>query len=156
MVMWLLIITLLAIGLALIIIELVFIPGTTIVGLLGVIFTMFGIVISYRHFGSDIGFYILMGTLVTTCVALFYSFRTGAWSRFSHKSSIDSKVNEGMLSHIEVGAEGKAVTTLRPVGKVEFASGEFEVRTLGTYIEKGTHVRIKNIESNQIFVEPIV
>lgn len=154
--MWLLIITLLAIGLALIIIELVFIPGTTVVGVLGVIFAIFGIVISYRHFGSDIGFYILMGTLITTCVALFYSFRSGAWTRFSLKSSMDSKVNEGMLSRMEVGEEGKAVTTLRPVGKVEFANGEYEVRTVGTYIEKGTLVRIKNIHSNQIFVEPVV
>lgn len=156
MLMWLLIITLLAIGLALIIIELVFIPGTTIVGVLGVIFTIFGIVISYRHFGSDIGFYILMGTLITTCVALFYSFRSGAWTRFSLKTSIDSKVNEGMLTRMEVGEEGKAVTTLRPVGKVEFANGEYEVRTVGTYVEKGTLVRIKTIDSNQIFVEPVV
>ena len=62
MFMWIIIISLLAIGLSLIIVELVFIPGTTVVGLLGLIFTIVGIVVSYRHFGDDIGFYILIGT----------------------------------------------------------------------------------------------
>ncbi len=68
MFMWIIIISLLAIGLGLIIVELVFIPGTTVVGLLGLIFSIVGIVISYSHFGNDIGFYILLGTLITTLV----------------------------------------------------------------------------------------
>src|SRR5687768_11921605 len=95
--MWIIIIALLTIGIGLIIVELVFIPGTTVVGLLGLIFSIVGIVISYNYFGNDVGFYILIGTLVTTLIALFYSFRSGAWTRFSLKSSMDSKVNEGML-----------------------------------------------------------
>ena len=82
MFMWIIIISLLAIGLSLIIVELVFIPGTTVVGFLGLIFTIVGIVVSYRHFGNDIGFYILIGTGVTTLVALFFSFRSGHGTAF--------------------------------------------------------------------------
>ena len=77
MFMWIIIISLLAIGLSLIIVELVFIPGTTVVGLLGLIFTIVGIVVSYRHFGNDVGFYILIGTGVTTLVALYLKFSFG-------------------------------------------------------------------------------
>lgn len=156
MIMWIVIISLLVIGLGLIIVELVFIPGTTVVGLLGLIFTGVGVAISYQHFGSDIGFYILMGTLVTSLVALFFSFRTGAWSRFALKSSIDSKVNEGITVNLKVGDEGVTISTLRPVGKAEFKAQTIEVKTSGQYIEQGQHVKIVQIENNQILVEPII
>lgn len=153
--MWIIIISLLAIGLGLIIVELVFIPGTTVVGLLGLIFSIVGIVISYSYFGSGIGFYILMGTLVTTVVALFYSFRSGAWTRFSLKSSINSKVNEGMLNILNVGDEGTTRSPLRPMGTAEFGSQNYEVRLLGSFLEVGTRIKIVQIQSNQIIVEPI-
>ena len=155
MLMWIIIISLLLIGLALIIVELVFIPGTTVVGLLGLIFAIVGVVISYSHFGNDIGFYILLGTLGTTMAALFYSFRSGAWGKFSLKTSSDSKVNEGMMDTIRIGDEGVTVSMLRPIGKAEFNSKTFEVKTSGNYLERGEKVKITQIESHQIVVEPL-
>src|SRR5688572_21874170 len=155
MVMWIVVLSLLVIGLALILVELVFIPGTTLVGLLGLIFTIVGLVISYNHFGSDIGFYFLMGTLVTTLVGLFYSFRTGAWSKFSLKTSIDSRVNEGATQFLKVGDEGLTMSALRPMGKVDFQGQNFEVKTLGGYVEAGQKVKIIQIQYNQIVVEPL-
>ena len=156
MLMWIIIISLLTIGLGLIIVELVFIPGTTVVGLLGVIFTVVGIVVSYRHFGNDVGFYILVGTGVSTLLALFFSFRSGAWNRFSLKSSIDSKVNEDMLKVLNVGDEGTARSALRPGGTAEFANQNYEVRTTGSFVDSNTRVRIIQIQSNQIIVEPLI
>jgi membrane-bound ClpP family serine protease len=155
MIMWIVVLSLLLIGLALIIVELVFIPGTTLVGLLGLIFTVVGVVISYNHFGSDVGFNILMGTLATTLVGLFYSFRTGAWTKFSLKSSIDSRVNEGSTDQLKVGDEGITVSTLRPMGKAEFQGQNFEVKTLGGYVEPGQKIKIIQIQYNQIVVEPL-
>jgi membrane-bound ClpP family serine protease len=155
MLMWILIVALLAIGLALIIAEIVFIPGTTLVGILGLVFAIAGIVISYEHFGSDIGFYILLGMGAATAAALYYSFKSGVWTKFSLKSSNQSKVNEGIVSDLIVGDEGKAVSTLRPVGKAKFKNQEYEVKTVGDYVENGTAIRIKLIMLNQIIVEPI-
>lgn len=155
MLMWIIILSLLLIGLTLIIVELVFIPGTTVVGLLGVVFAIVGIVISYSHFGSDIGFYILLGSLTTTLVALFISFRSGAWNKFALKSSIESKVNEGIMASVHVGDEGVTVSTLRPMGKAEFNNKTFEVKTSGNYVERGEKVKITHIESHQIVVEPL-
>lgn len=155
MFMWVIIISLLTIGLGLIIVELVFIPGTTVVGLLGLIFTIVAIVISYRHFGNDIGFYILIGTSVSTLAALFFSFRAGAWSRFSLKSSIDSKVNENMLKALNIGDIGTTRSALRPMGTAEFGNLNYEVRTTGSFLDSGTPVKIVQILSNQIIVEPL-
>jgi membrane-bound ClpP family serine protease len=152
--MWIIILALLFIGLGLIIVELVFIPGTTVVGLLGVIFAGTGVAISYHHFGSSTGFYVLMGTAVVTLITLFYSFRTGAWSRFSLKGSIDSKVNEGALDSLQTGDQGITLSALRPVGKADFNSKVVEVKTQGNYIDAGTRVKIVSIHLAQIIVEP--
>ncbi|HYG17337.1 MAG TPA: NfeD family protein [Ohtaekwangia sp.] len=153
--MWIIILALLAIGLSLIIVELVFIPGTTIVGLLGLAFTIVGIVISYDHFGRETGLYILIGTAAMTAVALVYSFRSGAWTKFSLKTAINSKVNEGMTGALQAGDEGVTVSTLRPIGKALFNDQTFEVKTSGNYVEQGQRVRITHIDVSQIIVEPL-
>lgn len=155
MLMWIIILALLLIGLALIIVELVFIPGTTVVGVLGLVFAIVGILISYSHFGSEIGFYMLVGSTITAAAAIFYAFRAGAWKKFAHKSSIDSRVNEGIMASVRIGDEGITLSNLRPMGKAEFNNQTFEVKTSGNYIERGEKVKITRIESHQIVVEPL-
>jgi membrane-bound ClpP family serine protease len=153
--MWIIILALLLIGLTLIIIEVVFIPGTTLVGVLGVIFIGAAVMSSYRNFGHEVGFYVLLGSSVTTAVALYFSFRSQAWSRFANKSSIKSKVNEGLTLSLNIGDEGVSVSSLKPMGTVQFKSGQFEVKTLGDYVNVGTKVKIVHLESNQIIVKPL-
>jgi membrane-bound ClpP family serine protease len=155
MVMWTIIISLLIIGLVLLIVEVVFIPGTTVVGILGVIFSITGVVISYRHFGNTTGFYVLFSTLLATGGALFYSFKSGTWDRFSLKDTNNGKVNEGLTATLSVGEQGVAVSTLRPSGKAEFKNELFEVRSQGGYVEANTRVRIIEINQQQIIVEPL-
>lgn len=155
MVMWIIILSLLIIGLVLIIVEVVFIPGTTVVGILGLIFSGVGIIITYRHFGDDVGFYILLGSLSVTAVALFYSFKSGAWQRYSLKSSMKSKVNEGITETLKVGDEGVTISTLRPSGKAEINGQIFEVRTYGEYVKPKQNIRVAQIDLHQIFVQEI-
>lgn len=155
MVMWTIVISLLLIGLLLLVVEVIFIPGTTVVGILGVIFSITGVIISYRHFGDETGFYILLSTLVATGGALFYSFKSGTWERFSLKESNRGKVNEGMTDKLSVGDEGISISALRPVGKAEFKNEIFEVKTLGAYVESQKKVRIIEISIQHVIVEPI-
>jgi membrane-bound ClpP family serine protease len=153
--MWIIIASLLIIGLALIVLEVIFVPGTTLVGIIGVIFAGAGVIISYRYYGSEIGLYILSGTAVVTAIALYYSFRSDAWSRFANKSAIKSKVNEGSKASLKLGDEGVTVSSLKPMGTVNFDAGRFEVKTLGDYVNVGTRVKIVHIHDNQIIVKPL-
>lgn len=153
--MWIMIICLLLIGLLLIVVEVVFVPGTTVVGIIGVIFAGSGVIISYRHYGSDAGLYVFLGTAAVAGIALILSFRSKAWTRFANQSAINSKVNEGITSSLLEGEEGIALSTLKPFGKAQFKSGEFEVKTLGDYLDAGTQVIIVSIKSNQIIVKPL-
>lgn len=153
--MWLVVAALILAGLTLIIVEVVFIPGTTVVGLLGLIFTIVGIAFSYSYFGNEVGFYVMLGTGIVSAGALYLSFRKGAWSKFSNKSSIDSKVNEGMAEVLSPGEEGVSISVLRPMGTAEFKGKIFEVKTNGEFVNNGIKVRIVKIQSNDILVEPI-
>jgi membrane-bound ClpP family serine protease len=153
--MWIIILALLLIGLILIIIEVVFVPGTTLVGVIGVIFAGAGILFSYRHYGNDTGLNVLLGTSAVTAIALYFGFRSEAWSKFANKSAINSKVNEGSTAALQLGEEGVCVSTLKPMGSVQFASGQFEVKSLGDYVDVGTKVRIVHIQPNQIIVKPL-
>lgn len=155
MVEWITVISLIVFGLSLVVVEIIFIPGTTVVGIVGIIFLISGIGLGFNYFGSEIGWITLGITSVASGILFYYSFKTNVWARFSLKSSINSKVNEGELAGIEVGQEGSTLSALRPIGKAEFGVKTYEVRTLGKYLESGTKIRIIKIVSNQIIVEPI-
>lgn len=152
---WLVVISLVIIGLALVIAEIIFVPGTTIVGALGLAFLIAGVGLSFHYFGPETG-WITTGTVgVVGGVVFYYSFKADVWGRFALKSSIDSKVNEGAMTALTPGQEGVTLSALRPVGKAEVDGKTYEVKTLGGYVASGQRIRIIQIESHQITVEPI-
>jgi membrane-bound ClpP family serine protease len=144
---------LILVGIALLIIEVVFIPGTTVVGLLGVLFMIAGISFSYSHYGPDTGFFVLIISLTAFAVALFYSFKKGAWKKFSLEKRIESRVNEDKVLELKAGMEGTALSALRPSGNAEFNGEIFEVTTRGDYLAPGSRIRILHIQGNVVVVE---
>ncbi len=155
MIEWITIGSLLFFGLGLVIIEIIFVPGTTLVGVFGFLLLTIGVGLTFKYFGSEVGWTTLGITAVASGGVLYYAFTTNVWGRFSLKSSIDSKVNEGEQDELKEGMEGIALSALRPIGKAELNNKTFEVKTLGKYLDSGSRVRIIKILSNQIIVEPI-
>lgn len=151
---WIIVISLILFGLALIVAEIIFVPGTTLVGVLGFLALIVGIGLSFHYFGNEIGWLTTGGAAIGSAVVFYYSFKTNVWGRFALKSSIHSKVNEGEMEGLEPGQEGIALSALRPVGKAEIGTKTYEVKTLGGYVTAGTRLRIIQIVSNQIIVEP--
>jgi membrane-bound ClpP family serine protease len=151
---WSIVITLLVFGLGLVIAEIIFVPGTTIVGFLGFALMVTGAALSFRYFGSETGWTVVGCTAVASGVVLYYSFKTNVWGRFALRSSVQGKVNDGEMEGLAEGQEGVALSALRPIGKAEWNSKTYEVRTRGEYVASGTKIRIINISSNQITVEP--
>ncbi len=152
---WSTVISLLSLGLILVVAEVIFVPGTTIVGIIGFCFLIAGVGLSFNYFGAEVGWILLGSTSVACGGLLYFSFTTDVWKRFSLKSSITSKVNEGELDQLQVGMEGQAVSALRPSGKAELNNQTIEVKTNGNYVDSGSKVKIIKISSNQIIVEPI-
>jgi membrane-bound ClpP family serine protease len=155
MVEWLAVILLIFFGLGFIIAEIIFVPGTTLLGLFGLIFTIIGVIISYISFGAGIGTIVLIVAGTIGVGALVYSLKSGVWEKFALKGSIDSKVNEGDKEDLQVGEEGITVSSLRPMGKGEFKDRIYEVTTLGNFLTADTKIRIVSLKNNKIIVEPI-
>jgi membrane-bound ClpP family serine protease len=155
MIEWVIVISLIFFGLALVVAEIIFVPGTTLVGVLGFAFLIMGSGLSFRYFGSSIGWITVGVTAASSAVILYYSFSVNVWGKFSLKTSSQSKVNEGELDQLSVGMEGKTISALRPIGKAEINEKTYEVKTSGEYADSGKRVRVIKILSNQIFVEPI-
>jgi membrane-bound ClpP family serine protease len=153
---WVTVISLILFGLILIVVEVIVIPGTTIVGILGFIFLIIGIVFSFSYFGSETGWVTVGVSAGTAGVILYYSFKADVWSRFSSKTKIDSRVNEGELDSLKIGDEGVTVSSLRPVGKAELNGKLYEVKSFGDYLDNGIKIKIIKINSSQIIVEPII
>lgn len=147
--------SLIVIGLVLVVVEIIFIPGTTIVGVFGVLFVLAGIFFTYKEYGSGIGTYTLIGTSVAGGVLLVLSFRSGLWKKFSLTTSIEGKVNEGINKDLKVGDEGTTTSSLRPMGSAEIGNRIVEVRTNGDYLASGTKVRIVRLLDNDVIVEPV-
>lgn len=155
MIEWITVIGLVLFGLGLVIIEIIFIPGTTFVGIGGLAFAGIGVYLSYEYFGSATGTTVLILFAGFSLVIFVVSIRSGVWKRFALKKAIKSKVNEGLALELQVGERGKALSALRPVGKAEFEEGVFEVSTIGNYVEVGQIIQVIKIDINKIFVEPI-
>ncbi|MCL2015021.1 MAG: hypothetical protein FWG68_02100 [Defluviitaleaceae bacterium] len=54
-----------------------------------------------------------------------------------------------------VGREGKTLTALRPYGEADFNGTRFEVSSTGPMIEEGVKVRVTEIVTNKIIVQPV-
>lgn len=150
---WFATIGLVVLGIALIIIEIIFVPGTTIVGIIGLGFFIGGIYLGFDYFDNNIGWIILLGSSVLAAVSLVIAFKSNAWDRFSLKLTSSGKVNEGSMLSIKVGDTGVAVSTLKPYGKAEIGDVEYEVRSDGNYINAGEKIKVVRIDGINIYVE---
>jgi len=152
---WLIVIGLISFGLGLMIVELIFIPGTTVVGIIGFVIYGYGIYLSFQSFGAPVGWSVLSVTAIITIGFTVYSLKTNAWQRFALKEVNKGKVNEDILNDLEVGQEGVTISAIKPIGNAEFIDRQFEVRSEGNYIEENIPVRVIKIDNKRIFVEKI-
>ena len=152
---WFTIILLLTVGIILIVVELIFIPGTTLFGIAGLVLTIIGVVLSFTTFGSGTGILVLSGAFAALGVVLFFSLRSNAWDKLSLKQSSRSRVNDDVPNNVWKGDVGITLSALRPTGKVEFKETVVEVSTLGPYVDAGAKVQVIEVQSNKILVEAV-
>jgi membrane-bound ClpP family serine protease len=150
---WLVVVTLIVIGLSFLILEILVIPGTGVAGIIGFILIGIGVWQAYVYYGTNTGHWVLAGTIVGTIAILAYSLRAKTWRRVMLKTSIKSKVNLIDEDKLNVGDLGKSVSRLVPTGKAVFNDNFYEVRTMGEFLDPGVDIEIEKIEYHKIFVK---
>lgn len=146
---------LILIGIVLIILEILVIPGTTVIGFLGVVMMGVGVYISYSKINTTIGHFTLAVSIVAFIIILIFSLRPQTWKRAMLNTSINSSVNRmGDDKSKFIGKECKTLTRLNPFGKVVLENDYFEAKSYNNIIEPNTIVHIINVEGNTLIVKP--
>ncbi|EIM73200.1 hypothetical protein A3SI_18305 [Nitritalea halalkaliphila LW7] len=152
--MWI-VITLIFIGLLLVLTEIIFVPGTTIVGILGMLFSGIGVGYAFQIYDKNTAFWILGLVLVLHIGGLIWTLRVKAWDRFTLKSTVEGRSFDNRLDGLSVLEEGKALSDLKPIGKARFGEKDFEVKSTTGHIAAGTPITITRLQDNQILVKPL-
>lgn len=149
----------LILGIAFMIAE-VFVPGFGFFGISGTISLIVGVVVRIcqgLNLTQSIGL-ILIVLLFFVIAAMFmvYSAKYGILGKtglFETKSSVDKDYNvpEKQLRKL-VGKSGRAVSKLDLAGKAKINGKLYDVVSINSYIEPGSHVKVVEIKDNQIMV----
>jgi membrane-bound serine protease (ClpP class) len=149
-----LVITLLAIGAILLMLE-IYLPGL-IAGILGLLCIIAGVAAGYYEFGPEVGTWLLTG-VVSVLLAGF-----GMWlwlfprTKFGRSFISDGTVGEIRTEKPElVGLPGVAFTQLRPSGTALIQGRRVDVVTEGALIEKGTALRVVAVEGMRVVVRAV-
>lgn len=148
------ILLLLVFGMALIVLELVAIPGTTIAGLGGVALSVWGIYEVFAEYGTWMGGMVLIFDVVVCLVLLIWSLKTKTWKRFAQKEEISSKVNE-IKTPVKAGDTGKTVTRLAPMGTALINGERMEVYTSTSFLDPQTDIVVEEVNGNKIRVNKV-
>lgn len=145
--------SLLLIGLILLLAEVIFIPGTTVVGIFGLLVSLTGVVYAFLNYDRATASWITAVAVSLNFAAIVYGFRSGVWNKFSLKSSMQGGAFDGRTIGLEEGMTGKAVSDIKPFGKAQFGESVYEVKSEQGFIPVDTEISIIKIENNKILVK---
>jgi membrane-bound ClpP family serine protease len=146
---------LLIIGIILVVVEVILVPGTTFVGILGIILLAFGVFQVYQQFGNTAGHYALVITTLLCILAIIQAFRTDAWGKLALNKQLKGRVNELEENRLAVGMIGRAISFIRPAGTVDFDGYAVEVQSEIGAIDSGKLVKITKIDGNKVTVTEV-
>lgn len=162
------------VGIILVMVEIFAIPGFGITGISGIVLMVAGLTLAmidndiFRnpiHFNlltilkpfGIVVFSVLLG-LIGGIMLSRKLLTSSLFPNLALQSNLTSEEGYvGVDSKIKnmVGAEGIAITTLRPAGKVQIGNDWFDAIAEYGYIEKGTRVRVSKDEAGQLYVVKI-
>ncbi len=148
-----LIITLILIGLLLLAIELLIIPGFGIAGILGLIAIIGAVIMAFVQMGTIAGLIVLGCVIAATALFTWLILRSNTWKNISLNESITSKTGKTPEeNNLKKGDTGVALSRLTPSGKARFGKTDVEVWSQSGMIYSGTLIEISAIDGRKIFV----
>lgn len=150
---WLVIATLIVIGITFLLFEILVVPGTTLVGLVGAAMLAFAIYSTYTAHGNMAGTYVLGGTLVLSVASLALALKSNTWKKAMLTTEVNSRVNEVEADKVKPGDEGMAITRLNPMGKALINEEYWEVTSLDNIISQNTEIIVTKVDGNKIIVK---
>jgi len=147
------IIFLIVLGLLLIWLEVLVIPGTTISGIGGIILMAGGIYLAFNQHGATTGVWVLLSTLGLLILSIVFFIKSNTWKRISLNSTVSSKMEHFEEDSIKPGENAKTITRLAPMGKVRVGGVDVDAESLSGLIDPGTEVVVTEVLKYKIYVK---
>ncbi len=152
---YLAIIIIIFLGILLLVIEFLIIPGFTVFGIGGFAFIIIGIGSAYYFHGIIAGNITLLGAVMASFITIYYIFKQKTWKKMGLKTNINSKNEPFETSRIHPGDHGKTITRLAPMGKAMVNDVICEAKSTGNFVDENTDIVVLQVLSTQIIVKPI-
>jgi membrane-bound ClpP family serine protease len=150
------IIILIILGILLFVIEFLLVPGVTIAGIGGLVLTVFGVYKAFNDFGSTVGVWVLIGTILLSVFVIIMSLRARTWNRLMLKTDVKGTVDKDLTEdQVRPGDTGTTLTRLAPMGKILVNDLVREAKSTEGYIDEHTDIQIVSIEGTRISVKPV-
>ncbi len=151
-----LIIFLLILGDALMLAELILIPGTIFTGLLGISSIIGSCYLAYTNYSPTTSIVLFVVNIAVLVVLTIILLRAKTWRKLSLKTNIDSKADttpeeKGLC----IGTEGVTTTRINPMGKARFQDLSLEVTSEEGMIAENVAVVISRIEDNKVYIKKV-
>jgi membrane-bound ClpP family serine protease len=148
-----LVILLLVVGLILIAIEVLVIPGFGVIGVLGILATVGGVVMAWMRLGSAYGMLAITAGVVVTAAMLYLLPKTRAGRALVlDAGEKDMRAGDPRLREL-AGMSGHALTALHPAGTADVGGRTVDVVTDGVYVDAGRALRVVRVEGSRVVVE---
>jgi membrane-bound serine protease (ClpP class) len=159
-------------GMALLVVELLFIPGFGFVGFLGIgmmLWALFDAMVEKYPGGPwypawpavQMPLFKLSISLIGSAVAAMligkYLPETRLFKNIGLETTTSRKDGYAASDDLQslIGLEGRALSPLRPAGSSEFGGQKLDVVTRGDYLASGTPIRVVETHGNRIIVEAV-
>jgi len=150
------IIILIVLGILLFVIEFLLVPGVTIAGIGGLILTVFGVYKAFEDYGSTVGVWVLIGTILLSVFVIAMSLRARTWNRLMLKTDIRGTVDRDLTEEqMKIGDRGVALTRLAPMGKILVNDLVREAKSVEGFVDEHTDIEIVSIEGTKINIKPL-
>jgi len=150
-----LIIVLIVIGLGLLVVEVVVLPGITVSGVAGVLLIGCSVYLTFKWFGNTAGIYTLIATGILFIVFMIFALRAKTWDRLSLHSEIDGKVNVVDVNDIKTGDRAMTVSRLAPIGKILIHDKIMEGKSEFGLIDENREIEVVYVSDSTIIVQEI-
>lgn len=141
-------------GVALLLIELFFIPGFGVAGISGYAFMAVSVALTYYWESVTAGRWVLLLALALVAVSIYVFLRSKALDRMALLTDSDGRVDLTSDLTLQPGDEAVTVSRLAPMGQVRVADRTLEAKSEQGFIEPSTPVIIVRIEGNVLVVRP--
>jgi len=148
-----LIVTLLVVGLVLLLLEILVIPGIGVAGIIGLVSLSFGCYFSFGY-GTTTGLIVTAAVILLLIVLLWWALREKTWKKLALNTQVQSSAGQDSAV-VAVGDQGVTTTRLAPMGTARIADKTVEVKSLEGYLDPGKNVTVAMIEDNIIYVKTI-